>query len=89
MDVGRNKTGVAISEDTLGLVTPLKPLFFPINSSVNEWWEKLNEILSYKFYDLEEIDTVVIGSWKDVEYKNREMKYLVKKVSEIIKTKTN
>lgn len=36
LDVGRNKTGVAISEDTLGLVTPLKSLFFPINSSVDE-----------------------------------------------------
>lgn len=89
MDIGRNKTGVAISEETLGLVTPLRPLVFPINESPEQWFGNLLSLLAEQSYNPREIDTLVMGSWKDVEYRNLEMKKLVKKAMEMVKAKTN
>lgn len=89
IDIGRRKTGLAISSEELELITPLRKLEVELNVSPEKWFEELIRALKRKYYEVHEINRVVIGSWKDKDYRNLEMKRLVQAAVGIIKAKTD
>ncbi|GCE63335.1 RuvX/YqgF family protein [Candidatus Mycoplasma haematohominis] len=89
IDVGRNKTGLAISSEELELITPLRKIEVKLEHCPDKWFDELIYILKKRSYEVHEIDKVVIGSWEDNDYRNVEMKRLVKLAIKMIEAKTD
>lgn len=62
---------------------------FNLLDSPEKWFFALSNVLEGYGFRLWDIGTVVIGSWKDNDHPNKEMKKLVKSSENIIRTKTD